>query len=90
LSIYKIKDKSSIINKTIMKKTITAFSKDKFFKNFIKFFLFLEVPEGFEPSTSKSVASRSNPIELWDRRPKISKKIGLIKQFFIAIRYIRI
>ena len=85
-----MKDKSSIRRKTIKKKAITAFFSDKFFKKFIGFFPFLEVPEGFEPSTSKSVASRSNPIELWDRRPKISKKIGLIKQFFIAIRYIRI
>ena len=77
-----MKDKSSIKKKTIKKKTITAFFSDKFLKKFISFFLFLEVPEGFEPSTFSSVARRSNPIELWDRTAKISKKTAIIKRFY--------
>ena len=82
-----MKDKSSIRRKTITKKTITEFFSDKFLKKFISFFLFLEVPEGFEPSTFSSVARRSNPIELWDRMQKIPKKIAIIKRFMlIAIR----
>ena len=61
-----MKDKSSIRKKTITKKTITEFFSDKFLKKFMNFLPFLEVPEGFEPSTFSSVARRSNPIELWD------------------------
>ncbi len=63
-----------------MKKTMTALCND------IIYPLYLEVPEGFEPSTFSSVARRSNPIELWDHISKISKKIARIKLFiFIAI-----
>ena len=79
-----MKDKSSIRRKTIKKKAITAFFSDKFFKKFIDFFPFLEVPEGFEPSTFSSVARRSNPIELWDRMMKISKKMAIIKRFYLC------
>ena len=61
-----------------MKKIITEFCKD------IKSPIYLEVPEGFEPSTFSSVARRSNPIELWDRNVKISKKIGFIKRFYLC------
>ena len=61
---------------------ITALFKDRFSKNFIIFFSFLEVPEGFEPSTFSSVARRSNPIELWDHIAKISKKTPIIKRFY--------
>ena len=77
-----MKDRSSITIKTIRKKIITAFCKDRFLKKFIGSFLFLEVPEGFEPSTFSSVARRSNPIELWDHIVKISKKIAIIKRFY--------
>ena len=77
-----MKDKINIIRKTITKKTITEFFSDKFLKKFISFFPFLEVPEGFEPSTFSSVARRSNPIELWDRTAKISKKTAIIKRFY--------
>ena len=59
-----------------MKKIITEFCKD------IKSPIYLEVPEGFEPSTFSSVAIRSNPIELWDRSQKISKKTHIIKRFY--------
>ena len=59
-----------------MKKTITAFCND------ILNPPCLEVPEGFEPSTFSSVARRSNPIELWDRIVKISKKTAIIKRFY--------
>ncbi len=39
----------------ITKNKITAFSRDKCVKNFISFLLsFMEVPEGFEPSTSRA------------------------------------
>ena len=51
-----------------MKKIITEFCKD------IKSPIYLEVPEGFEPSTFSSVARRSNPIELWDRSQKNIKE----------------
>ncbi len=78
-----MKDKSNIRRKTITKKTIVAFFNDKFLKKFISFFPLLEVPEGFEPSTFSSVARRSNPIELWDRIVKISKKIARIKRFYL-------
>ncbi len=61
-----------------MKKTITAFCNDIINPPN------LEVPEGFEPSTFSSVARRSNPIELWDRNVKISKKIGFIKRFYLC------
>ena len=61
-----------------MKKTNTEFCSD------IKNLLILEVPEGLEPSTFSSVARRSNPIELWDRNVKISKKIGFIKRFYLC------
>ncbi len=77
-----MKDKSSIRKKTITKKTITEFFSDKFLKKFMNFLPFLEVPEGFEPSTFSSVARRSNPIELWDRTVKISKKTAIIKRFY--------
>tara|TARA_Y100000996_G_scaffold290890_1_gene229906 strand:- start:46 stop:273 length:228 start_codon:yes stop_codon:yes gene_type:complete len=71
---------------TKIKKTTTAFSKGNLIKNFINSSYNLEVPEGFEPSTFSSVARRSNPIELWDRRLKIPKKIARIKEFiFIDI-----
>ena len=59
-----------------MKKIITAFCNDIINPPY------LEVPEGFEPSTFSSVARRSNPIELWDRIAKISKKIAIIKRFY--------
>ncbi len=59
-----------------MKKIITEFCKD------IKSPIYLEVPEGFEPSTFSSVARRSNPIELWDHSQKISKKTHIIKRFY--------
>ena len=59
-----------------MKKTITAFCNDIINPPY------LEVPEGFEPSTFSSVARRSNPIELWDRMQKIPKKIAIIKRFY--------
>ena len=59
-----------------MKKIITEVCKD------IKSPIYLEVPEGFEPSTFSSVARRSNPIELWDRSQKISKKTHIIKRFY--------
>ena len=78
-----MKDKSNIRRKTITKKTITAFFNDKFLKKFIGFFSLLEVPEGFEPSTFSSVARRSDPIELWDRIVKISKKMARIKHFYL-------
>jgi hypothetical protein len=76
LFIYKIKDRTNRTAKTTIKKTNTEFFSD------IKNLLILEVPEGFEPSTFSSVARRSNPIELWDRKIKISKKISIIKQFY--------
>ncbi len=63
---------------------ITALFNDRFSKNFIIFFSFLEVPEGFEPSTFSSVARRSNPIELWDLTMKISKKMATIKHFYLC------
>ena len=59
-----------------MKKIITAFCNDIINPPY------LEVPEGFEPSTFSAVARRSNPIELWDRIAKISKKIAIIKRFY--------
>ncbi len=77
-----MKDKTSIIIKTVIKKTIIAFLNDKFLKKFIFSKPHLEVPEGFEPSTFSSVARRSNPIELWDHKTKISKKTPIIKRFY--------
>ncbi len=77
-----MRDRSSIMKTTSTKKTITAFFSDNLFKKIISFSLFLEVPEGFEPSTFSSVARRSNPIELWDRTAKISKKTAIIKRFY--------
>ena len=59
-----------------MKKIITAFCNDIINPPY------LEVPEGFEPSTFSSVARRSNPIELWDHSQKISKKTHIIKRFY--------
>ena len=59
-----------------MKKTITAFCNDILNPPYV------EVPEGFEPSTFSSVARRSNPIELWDHMVKISKKTPIIKRFY--------
>ena len=86
-----MKDRMSIIKMTIAKKTITAFFSDNLLKKFISFLPFLEVPEGFEPSTFSSVARRSNPIELWDRTAKISKKTPIIKRFMlVAIHQIKI
>ena len=74
--------KSNKTKKTAKKKAATALFKGKFDKNFINIVKNLEVPEGFEPSTFSSVARRSNPIELWDRTAKISKKTAIIKRFY--------
>ena len=63
------------------KKLLQHFLKTNLFKKIISY-PFLEVPEGFEPSTFSSVARRSNPIELWDRTAKISKKTAIIKRFY--------
>ncbi len=76
--------KSNKTKKTAKKKAATALFKGKFDKNFINIVKNLEVPEGFEPSTFSSVARRSDPIELWDHFPKISKKKGIIKLFYVS------
>ena len=67
--------------KLLQKKLLQNFAMIDFSKNSLSFSP-VEVPEGFEPSTFSSVARRSNPIELWDRSIKISKKKGFIKRFY--------